>query len=48
MQTSILCKQDIYIKQIYYFIDSFKFNEMSNMTYVDFKMKLFIKMFRKD
>ena len=32
-QTSIICKQNIHIKQIYYFRDSFTLKELSNMKY---------------
>jgi hypothetical protein len=32
-QTTIICKQNIYIKQIYYFTDSFTLKELSNMKY---------------
>jgi hypothetical protein len=34
-QISIICKQNIYIKQIYYFTDSFTLKELSNMTYLE-------------
>ena len=35
-QTSIICKQNIYIKQIYYFTDSNTLKELSN----DFGVKM--------